>query len=93
MSNRVEDHAELPEGMDGLKLDAPSDTLDRFRKRASMAVGARYVLERQFYGFWIVLNTILKLLFKHTGVPVAAPKQRLSNRYRHSFNKSKEERK
>lgn len=90
MSDRAEDNAELPEGLDGLRLDAPPDTLDRFRKRASIAVGARYVLERQFYGFWIVLNAVLKLLFKHTGVPVAPPEEHLSHQYRHSFNKSKE---
>lgn len=90
MTRPAEENAEIPEGMEGLRLDAPSDTLDRFRKRASLVVGTRYVLERQFYGFWIVLNTMLKLLFKHTKVPVSAPEEDLSSRYRHSLNKSKE---
>ncbi|WP_263377427.1 hypothetical protein [Granulicella paludicola] len=90
MTGRAEENAEIPEGMEALRLDAPSDTLDRFRKRASLVVGTRYVLERQFYGFWIVLNTMLKLLFKHTKVPLAAPEEHLSSRYRHSLNKSKE---
>ena len=80
----------LPEGLEGLSLDAPSDTLDRFRKRASLLTGARFVLERQIFGFWIVLNTLLKLLFKHVNIPVAPPDQAQSRRYRQAVKNSKE---
>ncbi len=90
MTDRAEGNDEILEGLEGLRLDAPPGTMDRFRKRASIALGTRYVLERQFYGFWIVLNTLLKLLFKHTKVPIAPPGEQQASRYRHSLNKSKE---
>ena len=81
-----------PDGFESLQLEAPPDTLKRFRRRASLLQGTRYVLERQFYGFWIVLNTLLKLLFKQSNIPVAAPDPAAARRYRRAIQNSKEER-
>ncbi len=80
----------VPEGFEGLHLEAPPDTLDRFRRRASLLRGTRFIVERQFYGFWIVLNTFLKLLFKHVNIPVVAPDQERARRYRRAIENSKE---
>ena len=91
MNNRADEEANLvPEGLEGLHVEAPPDTLDRFRKRASIFEGTRFVLERQIYGFWIVLNSLLKLLFKHASVPVPAPEQKQASRYRRVIENSKE---
>ncbi len=79
-----------PEGFQGLHLEAPPDTLDRFRTRAGILQGTRFVLERQFYGFWIVLNTFLKLLFKRARIPIAPPDEEQARRYRRSIQNSKE---
>ncbi len=91
----MKDHADResdlrPEGLEGLSLEAPPDTLDRFRRRASLLTGTRFVLERQIYGFWIVLNTFLKLLFKHVNVPVAPPDPAQGRQYRQAVQNSKE---
>ncbi len=91
MNDHSKDESDLPlEGLDGLSLEAPPDTLDRFRRRASLLTGARFVLERQIFGFWIVLNTFLKLLFKHVNIPVVPPDQAQASRYRQAVQNSKE---
>ena len=91
MNGHLDDETDrIPEGFDGLHLDAPPDTVARFRKRASLLRGSRFVLERQFYGFWIVLNTFLKLIFKHVKVPIAAPDQEHARRYRRALQNGKE---
>ncbi len=79
-----------PEGLEGLSLEAPPDTIDRFRKRASLLSGARFVLERQIFGFWIVLNAFLKLLFKRVNIPVVPPDPAQVRRYRQAVQNSKE---
>ena len=91
MNDHSEDESDLrPEGLEGLSLEAPADTLDRFRRRASLLTGARFVLERQIFGFWIVLNTFLKLLFKHVNIPVVPPAEAQARRYRQAVQNSKE---
>ena len=91
MNNQLNDETErVPEGFDGLHLEAPPDTVARFRKRASLLQGSRFVLERQFHGFWIVLNTFLKMIFKHVNIPIAAPDQEQGRRYRRALQSSKE---
>lgn len=91
MNQPTRDEADVtPEGLTNLHVEAPPDTLDRFRSRASILRGTQFVLERQFYGFWIVLNTLLKLLFKHVHVPVPAAAEAQASRYRRAIKNSKE---
>lgn len=79
-----------PEWLADLRTEAPAGTLERFRKRASLLKGARFVLESQIYGFWIVLDTFFKLVFKHVNVPVDAPNEEQASRYRRALENSKE---
>lgn len=48
-----------------LVVAAPSSVLVRFRKRTALLQGARILTETQVYGFWLVLDIILKRLFQH----------------------------
>jgi hypothetical protein len=65
----------------GMAVDAPGDSMERFRRRAKILQGARVLFEKQVFGFWIVLNTFLKLLFKRFNVPVAPVSRDLAERY------------
>ena len=65
----------------GMAVDAPDDSMERFRRRAKILQGARVLFEKQVFGFWIVLNTFLKLLFKRFNVPVAPMSRDLAERY------------
>ena len=90
MINRTTDEANaMPESL-GELIPAPPDTLERFRKRASFLQGTRFVLERQMYAFWILLNTFLRLLFKRADVPVPPADQALSRRYRQATQITKD---
>lgn len=41
---------------------SPPDTFSRFRKRAAVLQGTRILFESQVFGFWIVLNALLRIL-------------------------------
>jgi len=43
---------------------APPSTFNRFRKRANLLQGTRMLFQSQIHGFWIVLDIVLKLLFR-----------------------------
>ena len=43
---------------------APPSTFNRFRKRANVLQGTRMLFESQIHGFWIVLDIVLKRLFR-----------------------------
>jgi hypothetical protein len=47
-----------------LAVAAPPSTFSRFRKRASILQGTRLLFESQIHGFWIVLDIVLKRLFR-----------------------------
>jgi hypothetical protein len=47
-----------------LVVAAPPSTLSRFRKRANILQGTRMLFESQIHGFWIVLDIVLKRLFR-----------------------------
>jgi hypothetical protein len=48
-----------------LFAEAPSSVFIRFRRRTGLLQGARMLAETQVYGFWLVLDIILKRLFLH----------------------------
>ena len=47
-----------------LAVSAPTSTFSRFRKRANILQGTRMLFESQIHGFWIVLDIVLKRLFR-----------------------------
>lgn len=47
-----------------LFVAAPSSTFSRFRKRANIHLGTRMLFESQIHGFWIVLDILLKRIFR-----------------------------
>ncbi len=65
----------------GMAVTAPDNSMARFRRRAKILQGTRILFEKQVFGFWIVLNTLLKLLFKRFNVPVAPVPRDLAERY------------
>ena len=79
-----------PAGFDELALEAPQNTIARFRSRASLIRGTRFVLERQLYASWIALNAFLKLLFKQLHVPIKAPDAKQARHYRNATQNSKD---
>jgi hypothetical protein len=93
MSERPQDNLDLaPEGFAGLQVEAPTSALARFSRRASLIRKTNYVLSRQLYGFWIVLHTLLNLLFKKLQIPVARPSKQAERRYRQAVKNSPGER-
>ncbi len=47
-----------------LVVAAPPSTFNRFRKRANILQGTRMLFESQIHGFWIILDIVLKRLFR-----------------------------
>lgn len=66
--NGTSDHneEEVPElrQLSRLAAAAPSSTFARFRRRVSLLQGARMLAETQINGFWVVLDLLLKRLFR-----------------------------
>lgn len=54
---------DLPE-LRGLLLPAPQSAFLRFRRRAGLMQGGKLLVESQVVGFWLVLDTLLKRLFR-----------------------------
>jgi len=73
MTNRIENARELNDDnaaelyeLRRLVAAAPSSTFSRFRRRARVVQGTRVLFESQIYGFWTVLDIVLKRLFRIT---------------------------
>lgn len=47
-----------------LVVAAPPLTFKRFRRRARLIQGTRTLAETQVHGFWVVLDVVLKRLFR-----------------------------
>lgn len=47
-----------------LEVTAPVNTIDRMRKRLRTFQLGRELLEKQVYGFWIVLDALLTVVFR-----------------------------
>ena len=91
--HRNDDEIEQPlEGLSGSAVEAPDDVLKRFRKRATIVQGTRVLLEKQIFGFWVVLNTFLKLIFKRFDAPVEPVAPELARRYRDASRQREDER-
>jgi hypothetical protein len=45
-----------------LSAVSPPETFHRLRKRAAVLQGTRMLFESQVFGFWIVLNALLRIL-------------------------------
>lgn len=63
-----------------LAAKAPETTLHRLRTRNRLIRGTRLLVEKQIMGFWIVLNEILKHLFRSVRIPQEADNTERSSR-------------
>jgi hypothetical protein len=56
-----------------LVVTAPPTAFNRFRRRAGIMQGSRLLIESQVTGFWLVLDAILKRLFRAVSRDPANP--------------------
>jgi hypothetical protein len=68
-----DDRDELIRALEHLELAAPANTMDRMRKRLKTFVLGRELLHTQVYGFWIVLDALLRVVFRFVSL---APEDR-----------------
>ncbi len=59
-----DDQDELVRALENLEVAAPANTMDRLRKRLRTFLLGRELLATQVYGFWIVLDAFLKVIFR-----------------------------
>ncbi len=70
------DRDELLEMLERLQVIAPANTQERLRRRIRTFQLGRDLLEKQVYGFWIVLHAFLTVAFRFFSSPPSPRKQR-----------------
>ncbi len=55
------DDSEALQALRQLAVSSPQDSLQRFRRRATVVQGTRMLFESQITGFWIVLDAFLRM--------------------------------
>lgn len=55
---------------------SPPQTLTRFRKRAVVLQGTRMLFESQVFGFWVVLDAFMRLIFGSKPLTRVTPSRR-----------------
>lgn len=68
-----DDQDDLFRALEHLEVAAPANTMDRMRKRLRTFLLGRELLDTQVYGFWIVLDAFLRVIFRFVSL---APEDR-----------------
>jgi hypothetical protein len=69
----LDDQDELIRALKDLEVAAPANTMGRLRKRLRAFLLGCELLDTQVYGFWTVLDALLRILFRFVSL---APEDR-----------------